>query len=70
MASEEDDDVRAYAVVTNDEEQYSIWLVDRPLPAGWKEVGFRGMKTACLAHVETVWTDMRPKSLRGAHDPV
>ena len=57
-----DEDI--YTVVINDEEQYSIWPTFRPVPAGWREVGVRGAKDACLAHIETVWTDMRPASLR------
>jgi MbtH protein len=57
------DEVR-YAVVVNDEDQYSIWEVGRTIPAGWHETGFSGTKEGCLAHVDTVWTDMRPRSLR------
>lgn len=53
-----------YEVVVNGEDQYSIWPADRPLPAGWQAVGVRGLKSACLAHIETVWIDMRPRSLR------
>ncbi|WP_153101832.1 MbtH family protein [Paraburkholderia hayleyella] len=53
-----------YTVVINDEEQYSIWPTFRAVPAGWREVGVRGTKTVCLAHIEVVWTDMRPASLR------
>jgi MbtH protein len=60
----EDDDDRQYLVVRNHEEQYSVWPADRPPPAGWEEVGFRGTKPECLAHVDQVWTDLRPKSLR------
>lgn len=55
-----------YKVVLNDEEQYSIWADDRPPPAGWREAGFAGTKEACLAHIDEVWTDMRPRSLREA----
>ncbi|WP_336206815.1 MbtH family protein [Nonomuraea sp. LPB2021202275-12-8] len=55
-----------YKVVVNDEEQYSIWFADRPLPQGWREAGFEGDKQSCLDHVEQVWTDMRPRSLREA----
>ncbi|MEN3615166.1 MbtH family NRPS accessory protein [Plantactinospora sp. ZYX-F-223] len=58
------DDATAYAVVRNDEEQYSIWPVGRPLPSGWTDVGVHGSEAECLAHVELVWTDMRPLSLR------
>lgn len=59
-----DDDNRAYQVVINDEEQYSVWLADREVPAGWRAVGHSGPKTDCLEYIDRVWTDMRPKSLR------
>ena len=62
----EDDDQRRYDVVRNDEEQYSIWPVDRPLPNGWQKAGKSGTKAECLAFVEEVWTDLRPRSLREA----
>jgi MbtH protein len=61
---EEAEDTRTYAVVVNHEEQYSIWRADKPVPAGWREVGKRGPKAECLAYVDEVWTDMRPLSLR------
>ncbi|GAB1818972.1 MbtH family protein [Herbidospora sp. RD11066] len=60
----EDDDDRDYTVVINHEEQYSIWPVQRAVPAGWSEVGRTGPKADCLSYIEEVWTDMRPKSLR------
>jgi len=53
-----------YDVVVNDEEQYSIWAVGRAVPAGWRAVGVSGTREECLEHIEEVWTDMRPKSLR------
>lgn len=53
-----------YKVVLNDEEQYSVWAADRPVPAGWHEEGFAGTREECLAHIDKVWTDMRPRSLR------
>ncbi|MCC5575690.1 MULTISPECIES: MbtH family protein [Microtetraspora] len=53
-----------FLVVRNDEEQYSIWPSGRTLPAGWHDAGFSGAKQECLDHIETVWTDMRPLSLR------
>jgi MbtH protein len=58
------EDNRAYQVVINDEEQYSIWFADREPPAGWRGVGKEGPKDECLEYIERVWTDMRPKSLR------
>ncbi|MFD3488471.1 MULTISPECIES: MbtH family protein [unclassified Streptomyces] len=53
-----------YKVVVNDEEQYSIWLDHREAPEGWHTVGFSGEKSECLDHIEKVWTDITPKSLR------
>ncbi|MGW7514338.1 MbtH family protein [Streptomyces sp. NPDC054796] len=55
-----------YDAVVNDEEQFSVWPADRELPAGWRPAGHRGTKDACLAWIDTHWTDMRPKSLREA----
>jgi MbtH protein len=53
-----------FLVVRNDEEQYSIWPDGRVLPSGWHDTGFAGGRDECLAHVDEVWTDMRPKSAR------
>lgn len=61
-----DEDNRRYIVVLNHEEQYSIWPADRDLPLGWRGDGFTGTKAECLAHIDEVWTDMRPLSLRQA----
>ena len=63
MSSTEDS--RQYRVVVNEEEQYSIWPSDAPVPQGWRTVGKEGTKAECLAHVKEVWTDMRPRSARG-----
>ena len=60
----DEEDNRTYKVVINHEEQYSIWFADREPPLGWKEVGVSGTKQECLDHIEEVWTDMRPLSLR------
>jgi MbtH protein len=59
-----DDDSTIFQVVVNHEEQYSIWPVDQPIPDGWTARGPQGPKAHCLDHIETVWTDMRPLSLR------
>ena len=64
MDPEESADTTIYRVVINQEEQYSIWPADRELPLGWSAVGKSGLKDACLAYIEEVWTDMRPLSLR------
>lgn len=53
-----------FIVVFNQEEQYSIWPCFKPVPSGWKEAGFSGIKEDCLAYIKEVWKDMRPLSLR------
>lgn len=63
-----EDDKTQYCVVMNHEEQYSIWLADRPIPAGWTAVGECGPKPRCLEYIEQHWTDMRPRSLREQMD--
>ncbi len=62
------DDSTTFKVVVNHEEQYSIWPADRDVPAGWTEVAVTGPKSVCLDHIKTVWTDMRPLSLRRRMD--
>jgi uncharacterized protein YbdZ (MbtH family) len=57
-----------YRVVVNDEEQYSIWPAERDVPKGWREEGKCGTRKECLNHIKTVWTDMRPLSLRKRMD--
>lgn len=53
-----------YTVVCNHEEQYSIWRVDKPMPTGWRESGITGSREQCLAHIDEVWSDLSPLSLR------
>lgn len=60
---DENDNI-AYRVVVNHEEQYSIWPVGRENAPGWKDAGKQGSKEECLDHINEVWTDMRPLSLR------
>ena len=60
----EPDYTASYKVVVNDEEQYSIWPAGRDNALGWKDAGKSGTKEECLAHIKSVWTDMRPLSIR------
>jgi MbtH protein len=55
---------RRYRVVVNNEEQYSIWPTDRDIPDGWSAEGTTGTEEECVEHIEEVWVDMRPRSLR------
>ena len=64
MSYDEQEDTTLYQVVINHEEQYSIWPNDREIPLGWRAEGKVGPKQDCLDHIQSVWTDMRPLSLR------
>ncbi len=55
-----------FDAVVNDEGQYSVWPTNKALPNGWRKTGTSGTKDACLEHIKSVWTDMRPASLRNA----
>ena len=62
--TEENENAFRYHVVVNDEEQYSTWPEEKQPPAGWRAIGVAGTKSDCLDYIESVWTDMRPRSLR------
>jgi uncharacterized protein YbdZ (MbtH family) len=64
MSESAQSEEQLYRVVVNHEEQYSIWPAERELPPGWRDEGTSGPKAQCLDHIEQVWTDMRPLSLR------
>jgi MbtH protein len=66
MTETDSHDDPTFQVVVNHEEQYSIWQEGRELPLGWKPVGYTGTKEACLDHVEEIWTDITPLSVRQA----
>ncbi|MFE2292653.1 MbtH family protein [Streptomyces sp. NPDC059452] len=65
---DEDDLTITYHVVVNHEDQYSVWPQGRDIPDGWNTTGFTGLIDACMAEIERVWTDMRPRSLRRMMD--
>jgi len=58
------EDTRQYDVVVNHEEQYSVWFVGRTMPPGWRAIGFQGTRDECLRHIDEIWQDMRPLSIR------
>jgi MbtH protein len=68
MRANSDRDETVYTVVLNHAEMYSIWPAGRPFPAGWTEADKTGSKEECLAFIELVWTDMRPRGLREQMD--
>ena len=60
------EDNTEYVVVINEEGRYSIWPTFKTIPWGWRADDKRGNKQECLDYIKTVWTDMRPLSLRTA----
>ena len=61
-----DDEDGTFYVLRNDEEQYSLWPAFVDVPAGWRVVFGESTRADCVAYVEQTWTDLRPKSPRGA----
>jgi MbtH protein len=55
-----------FITLINDEEQHSLLLAKKEVPAGWKAVGFSGSKHEVSAYIDERWTDIRPASLRRA----
>jgi MbtH protein len=53
-----------FVVLSNDEGQYGLFPVHLEIPAGWQDAGYRGSEAECIAFVDSVWTDIRPLSLR------
>jgi MbtH protein len=52
-----------YLVLTNAENQHSLWPEFTAVPEGWNTAFGPDSRTACLEYIEREWTDMRPKSL-------
>jgi MbtH protein len=50
----------SFRVVANLDRQYSVWPMDKAVPDGWVATGFEGPQEECLAHIDRVWTDLRP----------
>ncbi|MDP9441185.1 MAG: MbtH family protein [Actinomycetota bacterium] len=55
---------RLFQVVVNDEDQHSLWPAERDLPTGWRHVWGPDTQDECLLHIEAVWTDITPRSVR------
>lgn len=52
-----------YFALVNAEGQYSLWPAFAEVPDGWTVAHGEDTRQACLEHIETNWTDMRPLSL-------
>ncbi|MCB5177988.1 MbtH family protein [Streptomyces antimicrobicus] len=61
-----DDPRHTFTVLTNDEDQHSLWPAHLPAPAGWQQAHAPADRATCLAWIEAHWSDQRPRSLRTA----
>jgi len=68
MSMFDDDAERLYTVLVNEEEQFSLWPLEKSIPKGWRPAGKEGTRAECARYVDEVWTDMRPLSLRRKMD--
>jgi MbtH protein len=64
MTNPFEDENGSYYVLTNAEEQHSLWPAFAEVPSGWNIAFGEASRDACVAYVEENWTDLRPKSLR------
>ena len=55
-----------YSVVINHEEQYSLVAAGARAPRPWRLTGKPMSYAEAHRHIEEVWTDMRPLSVRGS----
>nr|WSW70872.1 MbtH family protein [Streptomyces sp. NBC_00995] len=58
-----DDPDGRFLVLVNGEGQHSLWPAFADVPGGWEIAFHENTREACLAFVETNWTDLRPRSL-------
>jgi uncharacterized protein YbdZ (MbtH family) len=63
MTNPFEDDERSYLVLTNDENQHSLWPTNVDVPGGWSVAFGPVNRSECLEYVKEHWVDMRPKSL-------
>jgi MbtH protein len=68
MANPFEDADAEYAVLINDEGQYSLWPLFADVPAGWSTVLQGVSREECVKYIDENWTDMRPLSLQRAMD--
>lgn len=61
VSTDPEDDGVVWAAVVNDLGQYSVWPVDRAVPAGWSMVGEPGTRQQCLNLVGRLWIDIVPR---------
>lgn len=52
-----------YSVLSNEENQHSLWPASAPVPDGWTLAHGPGRREDCLTYVRENWHDLRPRSV-------
>lgn len=68
MSNPFEDQNGTYYVLTNDENQHSLWPNFADVPAGWQVAFGPFDRQSCVDYIERNWVDMRPRSLVDAMD--
>ncbi|UTH76822.1 MbtH family protein [Chromobacterium sp. IIBBL 290-4] len=61
-----DDESLTFLILANSQDQHSLWPSQLPAPAGWRQVFGPDSRASCVEYLDRNWTDIRPRSLRGA----
>ncbi len=69
MTNPFESDDEQYLVLTNHENQHSLWPAFADIPPGWKTAFGPGARQRCLDYVERNWTDITPQSLLREEKP-
>jgi len=59
-----DDESLHFLVLTNQQQQYSLWPVFAEVPQGWNSEMGPASRAECIQYIETHWLDMRPAALK------
>ncbi|ROL83474.1 MbtH family protein [Pseudomonas chlororaphis] len=63
MTNPFENDELSFAVLVNEEGQYSLWPEFMECPKGWRQKFGPATRQACLDYINDNWRDMRPASL-------
>ncbi|GAA2399548.1 MbtH family NRPS accessory protein [Streptomyces coeruleofuscus] len=63
MSNPFDNPAGTFLILVNAQNQHSLWPEFAEIPAGWSTAFGPDSRAACLAYVETHWTDIRPIEL-------
>jgi MbtH protein len=66
MSNPFDDQEALFFALVNGATQYSLWPAFLAVPPGWTVCFGPSPRTETLAHIESVWIDLRPVAVGGA----